>query len=294
MALNSEWFSPETFSPFISLKHASRFFGGTMNRSILPIALIIGLSGGALANSSQPDPSDLTAVNSFAYGTVDNEGKLNSMVGVAGAYSEGNNFMGLVEHALATKNNEFGQKAQNSRLRYFQVIDTNSRLLPQAGFSVDYMKGWKSSDDDISTDIVAVGAIAKMTTPWEAISLYPNVAYVKGEAYQSSANRLDLSGYQLNLFGSISLGDLGKYLIIQPQFMHLDGEPNNNSSGGKLSANIFKVKTGFGMPISESGRWWAELSHTYTRSDSQINITGTSINAMDNDNKFEFGISYYF
>ncbi|GIU16193.1 hypothetical protein [Shewanella sp. MBTL60-007] len=269
-----------------------------MNKAILTIALAISLSGAAWANDAQPDPSDLTAVNSFAYGAVDNEGKLNGMLGLAGNYSEGNNFIGLVEHGVTTKNNQLGKKAQNSRLRYFQVLDTGSDILPQAGFSVDYMKDWKSTNADTSSDIVALGAIAKIPTPWQALSLYPNVAYVKGKAKQGTGNRVDLSGYQLNLFGSIALGDLGKYLVIQPQFMHLDGKPSKSGSNAKLSANIFKVKTGFGMPISDNGKWWTELSHTYTRSDAKAGQSGKfadgTLSEIDNDHKVELGVSYYF
>ncbi|RTR38419.1 hypothetical protein EKG38_12920 [Shewanella canadensis] len=264
-----------------------------MKKTLISIALVIGFSGAAFAGDKQPDPSDLTAVNSFAYGTIDNEGKLNGMLGIAGAYSEGNNYIGLVEHAVATKNNEFGKKAQNSRLRYFQVLDTGSSVLPQAGFSVDYMKGWKSDDKDVSTDIVALGAIAKVTTPWEALSIFPNVAYVKGEA-EHQHGKFDLTGYQVNLFGSIAIGDMGKYLVIQPEFMHLDGEPSSNGKGEKVSADIFKVKTGFGMPISADGKWWTEVSHTYTRTDAEMNIIGTPMSEIDNDNKFEVGVSYYF
>lgn len=269
-----------------------------MNKAILALTLTLGSASTAWANDTQPDPSDLTAVNSFAYGTVNSAGKLNGMLGLAGNYSEGNNFIGLVEHGVATKNNQLGNKDQNSRLRYFQVLDTGSNILPQAGFSVDYMKDWKGANTDTSSNIVALGAIAKMPTPWQALSLYPNVAYVKGKAEQGTSNRINLSGYQLNLFGSIALDNLGKYLVIQPQFMHLDGKPSQSGSRAKLSANIFKVKTGFGMPISTNGKWWTELSHTYTRSDAKANQIGKfadgALSEIDNDHKVELGVSYYF
>ncbi|ABZ78272.1 conserved hypothetical protein [Shewanella halifaxensis HAW-EB4] len=265
-----------------------------MKTSWLITTMLLGLSGSPLAADQQPDPSDLTAVNSFVYGTVDNEGRLNGMLGMAGSFSEGNNYMGLVEHISDTKNNEFARKAQNSRLRYFQVLDTGNKLLPQAGFSVDYMKGWKTHSDDTSSDIVALGAITKLTTPWESFSLFPNIAVVRGSASQGNGSSFDLKGYQVNLFGSFSIGDSGQYVIVQPQFMQLDGKPSKNAKGEKLSGKVFKVKTGYGMPISDNGKWWTELSHTYTRTDAKINIIGTPIKALDNDHKFELGISYYF
>ncbi|NKF50937.1 hypothetical protein G3R49_10225 [Shewanella sp. WXL01] len=262
-----------------------------MKKSLLALALAVGVAAPTFAEDKQPDPSDLTAVNSFAFATVDDQGKIQGMVGVAGAYSEGNNFIGLVEHGVSTKTTDNGHKAQNSRLRYFQVIDTGSAALPQAGFSVDYMKGWAATDQSISTDIVALGAIAKVTTPWEAVSIFPNLAYVTGSAESTDPSiKADIKGYQVNLFGSIALDEAGKYLVIQPQFMSVDVEPKGVQ--GKGEANVFKVKTGFGMPISADGLWWTELSHTYTRTDAAVKAI--DFTGVDNDNKFEIGVSYYF
>ncbi|GAB2659574.1 hypothetical protein [Vibrio panuliri] len=262
----------------------------------LALALAVAaIASPVIASDNAPDPSDLTQVNSFAFGTVDNDGSLKGMVGLAGQYSEGNVFMGLVEHSSATKSNEFEKKDQNSRLRYFQVLDTGLAGMPQAGFSVDYMKGWEKSNG-LGTDIVALGAIAKVKTPWENLSIFPNVAYVKGKAqgeHEVGKKKIDLSGYQVNLFGSLSVGDAGEYVVLQPQFMHLDGTPKDSAvKDNKLSANVFKVKTGYGQPISADGKWWVEASHTYTRTD--MDVKHSALDYKDNDHKFEFGVSYYF
>ncbi|BCN26399.1 autotransporter domain-containing protein [Vibrio alfacsensis] len=252
-----------------------------------------GLLGSA---DSAPNPSDLTQVNSFVFGTIDNDGTLKGMVGLAGQYSEGNNFMGLIEHGTATKNNSVGKKDQNSRLRYFQVLDTDMSGVPQVGFSVDYMKGWEKTNG-FGSDLVALGGIAKVTTPWDALSIFPNVAYVTGEGKtkeSGSKGKIDVSGYQLNIFGSLALGESGEYIVVQPQFMHLDGKSkvNGQKLDGKLDANVFKVKTGYGQPISTDGKWWVEVSHTYTRTN--MEVKQTQFSEKDNDHKFEFGVSYYF
>ena len=260
--------------------------------SLTAIAASVAISAHA-SEDNKPDPSDLTKVNSFAFGTVDNDGTLKGMVGIAGAYSEGNNFIGLVEHGSATKNNAIGKKDQNSRLRYFQVLDTGLDAMPQAGFSVDYMKGWEKANG-IGSDIVALGAIAKVTTPWESLSIFPNVAYVAGSAQGEDVKdktKADLSGYQVNLFGSLSIGEKGQYVVFQPQFMHLDGK-FKDANNQKLDANVFKVKTGYGQPISTDGKWWIEASHTYTRSD--MEVKQIKFAEKDHDHKFEVGISYYF
>lgn len=263
-------------------------------KTIALTAIAAGVAMSAHANEENaPDPSDLTKVNSFAFGTVDNDGTVKGMVGLAGAYGEGNNFIGLVEHGSATKNNEAGKKDQNSRLRYFQVLDTGLDAMPQAGFSVDYMKGWEKYNG-LGTDIVALGGIAKVTTPWDSLSIFPNLAYVTGKAEGDIADtrgKADISGYQVNLFASLSIGEMGQYVVFQPQFMHVDLE--KKEAPVKVDGRVFKVKTGYGQPISADGKWWVEASHTYTRTDMKTKPGNFEL-LKDNDNKFELGISYYF
>ncbi|MDG3086502.1 hypothetical protein P7F88_10405 [Vibrio hannami] len=259
-----------------------------MKKAVLALS-VAAIASPVIADENAPNPSDLTQVNSFAFGTVDNDGTVKGMVGLAGQYSEGNNFIGLVEHGTATKNID-GKKAQDSRLRYFQVLDTDMAAMPQAGFSVDYMKGWEHYNGT-GTDIVALGAIAKVTTPWEELAIFPNVAYVTGKA-EAGNMKADLSGYQVNLFGSLVVGEAGEYIVFQPQYMHLDGKPRFINAD-KATADVFKVKTGYGQAISADGKWWVEASHTYTRTDAELKTSGTNL-IKDNDNKFEVGVSYYF
>ncbi len=246
-------------------------------KKVVFIALAAVISGQALADT-QPDPSDLTQVNSFVYGTIDNDGTLKGMAGIAGQYSEGNSFLGLVEHSTATKNNALDKKDQNTRLRYFQVLDTDLAGLPQAGFSVDYMKGWKKTNG-VGSDIVALGTIAKVTTPWDSFTVFPNVAYVTGKAEADKLGSVNIRGYQTNLFGSLSIGDAGQYMVFQPQWM-------DTNVGSK-----FEMRTAYGQPVSSDGKWWVEVAHSYIRTaaDGEAKMLGS-----DNDNQFTLGMSYYF
>ncbi|WP_028863122.1 hypothetical protein [Psychromonas aquimarina] len=258
-------------------------------------ALSLLISFGAFADS-KPDPSDLTSTNSFASGIVSNDGEISVMGGIAGSYSPGNNFIGLLEHKSATKTSDDGRLAQDTRLRYFQVIDIDAGIMPQIGFSVDYMKSWKMSetnDQSAGSDIAALGAIAKIKTPWESFSLFPNIAYVQGKAEVGSADaELDLKGYQVNLFGSLAIGNSGDYLILQPQYMFLDAEARDGKSASG-DVCTFKMKSGYGAPVDDAGKWWAELSHTYTRTDAQLfRFDGAQL--TDNDHLFELAVSYYF
>ncbi|MCL1095050.1 hypothetical protein [Shewanella kaireitica] len=245
------------------------------------------------------DPSDLTAVNSFTSVSSDDNGKVNAMLGVAGQYSKGNNFLGLIEHGVETRAE--GQGQQDSRLRYFQVLETGAQAISQIGFSIDYMKGWSkdngSKGKSPSSDIVALGVIGKVATPWDCVSLFPNVAYVTGEVKQEIDNKsgiqADLRGYQANLFGSIDLGSAG-YLVLQPQFMSLDVEAKADLSNVPKTLNVFKMKTGYGIAFTQSKQWWAEISHTYVRTSASAQLSNGTERLTDNDNKFELAISYYF
>lgn len=247
-------------------------------KKLMLIGCVALISLSLQAQESKPDPSDLTQVNSFAFATADSNGDIKGMLGLAGAYSEGNNFLGLVEHGSATKKGFNDRKAQNTRLRYFQVLDTGGELLPQAGFSVDYIRGWKYYNG-VDTNLVALGAIAKLKTPWEAFTLFPNLAYVSGDAKADGLAKVNIKGYQANLFGSLAIGDWGQYLALQPQWMDTD-------AGSK-----FEMKTAYGQPLSTDGKWWLEIAHEYidTTPKGQFMPLGT-----DRDNKFTIGVSYYF
>jgi hypothetical protein len=242
-----------------------------------------------ISNAADIDPSDLTQVNSFISGTSNDAGNINIMAGFAGAYGEGNNFLGLIDHGIETQGSDQG--AQASRLRYFQVLDTGKQNISQLGFSIDYMKDWSlnkgAKGKTPSSDLVALGFIGKVSTGWQNFSLFPNIAYVQGSAKQEIPNNANLkvnfTGYQFNIFGSLDLGDAG-YIIIQPQYMKLDMD---NSAD---NADIIKVKTGYGRSLSDSKQWWAELSHTYTKTKAATISPETN----NDDHIVELAFSYYF
>ncbi|WP_202910150.1 hypothetical protein [Vibrio coralliirubri] len=236
------------------------------------------LGDSARGAEDAPDPSDLTKVNSFLWGQASNKNDLKVNLGLAGAFSEGNNYMALIEHNYNTK-----EKADNSRLRYFQVLDTGLTALPQAGVSIDYMRGWGKN----SSDLVAIGTIGKVATPWESFTLFPNVAYVTGNA-KHDAGKIDTTGYQANLYGSLSISDWGQYIMFQPQYMHLDSK--QNQTGAKVPVDISKMKTVYGQPFTSDGKWWFDVTHEYTNTQTKEKIEDKSLN----EHRFEFGVAYYF
>ncbi len=238
------------------------------------------LLGESARGDETPDPSDLTKVNSFIWAQASNKNNLKVNLGLAGAYSEGNNFISLIEHDYNVKD-----KAHNSRVRYFQVLDTDLAAMPQAGVSVDYMKGWGKN----SSDLIALGSIVKVKTPWERLTLFPNVAYVMGAAKNEGA-KFDATGYQTNLFGSVSIGDWGQYIMLQPQYMHLDAKQKGTNR--KAPVDVFKMRTAYGQPMSQDGKLWMDIAHEYQRTSAKVN--GTRLSATDNEHRFEVGMSYYF
>ncbi|WP_394200400.1 hypothetical protein [Shewanella waksmanii] len=268
----------------------------------LTISALVCLVTPLTGFTAEVDPSDLTQVNSFASGIVSNHGRVDAMVGFAGQYSQGNSFLGLVEHSVGTQDEDKGH--QNSRLRYFQVIDTDKETVSQVGLSVDYMKGWSKATAGVKSpqsDLVALGVIAKVATPWAALSLFPNLAYVIGQAtaYESQdvKHHFDLDGMQFNVFGSYDLGEAG-YLIVQPQYMSLN-------VGGLAGATVegvdcFKIKSGYGVALSASKRTWIELSHTYTKTTANVTGAENGLHAaanerlFDDEHKVELSLSYYF
>ncbi|KLV05132.1 hypothetical protein ABT56_12840 [Photobacterium aquae] len=224
------------------------------------MALLLTLPSLCMATDTaeeSPDPSDLTQVNSFAMTTLDTKGDGKFSAGIAGQYSEGNTFLGLAEYS----------KKNVSRLRYFQVLDTGIHEMDKAGFSIDYIKDWSATQ---TSDLIAIGGIAKVNTPWESFTIYPNVAYVTGKT-----GNMDINGYQANLFGSLSLSDWGQYMIVQPQWME-------TNIGSKL-----ETKIGYGQPISDDGKWWVQVDYTNL---SQKAKGSKSVS----DNKGELGFFYYF
>lgn len=227
------------------------------------LVLLALISSCAIADT-QPNPSDLTQVNSFVYGTMDSKQSAKVMLGLAGQYSEGNSFMGLLEHGYNIKDED-----HTSRARYFQVFNTDTVLIQQAGLSVDYIKGWKKNGL-ASSDIVAMGTIGKIVTPWDSITLYPNVAYVAGKVGSKT-----VKGYQTNLFVSAVLSEQGLYAIFQPQWM-------DTNIGHKI-----EVKTGVGAPLSTDGKLWWDLSHTYQNAKMKNEQN-------NNDHVVTAGIAYYF
>ncbi|MEZ9593063.1 hypothetical protein AB4298_00360 [Shewanella sp. 10N.261.52.F9] len=255
------------------------------------VSLILMSASLSVSATEKVSPSDLTQVNSFISGSANNNKDISVMGGIAGSYAKGNNFIGLIEHQTETNK---GRKAQDTRIRYFQVFDLNTAFADQIGFSVDYKKSWKMSSQDpdaFGTDTVAVGIINKYSLT-EKLSVYPNVAYVAGQATGNDGKKVKLCGFQTNIFTSYEINN-SSYIIVQPQFQRADLTPST-TKGAAAKVDTFKIKTGYGMSLDQAGQWWIEASHTYTRNNARIKFISNKTIGIDKDHLFEVTASYYF
>ncbi len=264
-----------------------------MKNTLLTLS-IASLFTGCIAATELPtkekvSPSDLTQVNSFVSGSLNNNKEITLMGGVAGQYSAGNGFLSLVEHKSATTH-ENNRLAQDTRVRYFQVFDANFMSTEQIGYSVDYMKSWKMDTEAIGSDTLALGVISKYSLT-DSLSVYPNVAYVIGKAKGSTGQQSDVKGFQTNLFASYAIND-SSYILLQPQFQQVKLSSNTQSTSADV--NTFKIKTGFGTSMDEIGKWWLEVSHTYTENNAEIKYVDQKITGINKDHLFDVTVSYYF
>lgn len=231
-------------------------------------ALAFTVSTTTFAADNAPNPADLTSANTFAAVQVggDKDNKfVGGTFGIAGQYSDGNIFLGMVEHRGTTD-------ADNlyTRARYFQVLDTEMSLFPQVGFSIDYNKAYMPKEVGGDLETIALGVIGKLDTGLDWLALYPNIGAVEVKNGDYSSR-----GYIANLFASIYMGDDGSYLMLQPQ------------STITKYVDVYKFDVAYGAPMNDTGTLWWEAKAGYTK---------TKIDGLDNTDNTEvvLGLYYYF
>lgn len=236
-------------------------------------ALALTVSTASFAEDKAPNPADLTAANTFGAIQVggDKDNKfVGGMFGIAGQYSEGNIFLGMVEHRGSTD-------ADNlyTRARYFQILDTEVNLFPQVGFSIDYNKAYGPKEAGGDIDTVALGVIGKLDTGMDWLTLYPNVG-----AVEVKFDGVKSRGYIANLFASIYMGDDGSYLMLQPQ------------STITKDINIYKFEVAYGAPMNDKGTLWWEAKAGYTKT--ELDSKYLEGKHKDSNTEVLLGLYYYF
>ncbi|OAN10930.1 hypothetical protein A3K86_18270 [Photobacterium jeanii] len=241
-----------------------------MKPAIFPLLAVAALP--VHAEEHQPDPADLTQTNTFIWAQAGNK-DYTVTGGIAGSLTSKFNYLGLFEHSRSWKR-DTGNANDSTRARLFGTQDVNWGAISKVGASVDYIKG----HNDTPLDTLAVGAIAKVETGLDWLALYPNLAYVELSARDSQIKNKS-KGYQANLFASIYLDESGQYLMLQPQYTSTE------------YIDVKKMEVSYGLPLSESGKLWADIKLGYTRTSGKKALSKA---AFDSDKQVKAGVSYYF
>ncbi|USD63079.1 hypothetical protein J4N45_18945 [Vibrio sp. SCSIO 43140] len=232
----------------------------------LTLATLVALS--AMSTSTMAadeaevnDPADVTRPQTFLKidsGAKGKDGLTRLQLNMAGAWTENIGYLGLVEGDLQTnldagegQKKDFG--LSRIRARYFQVHNTGLDLMPEVGFSLDYIgydKNWVAKNSGVKTT-VAVGAVAKVLTPWDNWVSYPNVTVMRNEYDNGKSG----DGFQANWFNSLYLTEKGSYLQVNPQYSNYADETGKN-------AQALEMHFEGGIPLSQDGAVWGHVTYS--------------------------------
>ncbi len=269
--------------------------------SVFSISVLAMTALNVSANDDVPDPADVTKVLTalkVSVGTNSNDydAAVEAELKIGGSFNKNNSFLTMISAQGATKDSAESMDADDFdlreyRARWFQVFGTGMEGMPKAGYSIDYIDH-SNDDSDPIDNIVAVGGVVKIPVLSNWV-MYPNIAVVQAnlkDEYKINGSD-DGKGFQLNIFNSIYLSKKGTYLMINPQYSWLDFDT--------YTTQDLLIETTFGMPLTESRKWW--FSATYKETFSDVSFDNKSIAMPDvsyrvNDDKrqFRIGVTYIF
>ncbi|MCL9773329.1 hypothetical protein [Vibrio methylphosphonaticus] len=232
--------------------------------SVLTLSVLSALTFTAQAAEEQTnDPADVTRPQTYLKvdsGAKGKDGLTRLQLNMAGSYTEEIGYLAQLEGDFQTnvdadknngKSSDFGMS--RVRARYFQVHATVFELLPEIGFSLDYIdyaNNWVAKDAG-ANNTVAVGAVAKVITPFESWVSYPNVAVMRN----SYDNGKSGNGWQANWFNSFYLTEKGSYITVNPQYA------NYENAFGQNEQSLEMMMEG-GLPLSSDGSVWGNLTYS--------------------------------
>ncbi|MCW7555067.1 hypothetical protein NX722_21060 [Endozoicomonas gorgoniicola] len=215
------------------------------------------------------DPSDITNTYTYLWSEVGNRDYKFS-VGLASDIASKYNILGLVEH---TRTWDQGSEVNNtSRVRFYGVRNLEGDLLRGIGTSVDYIKG-----HDSKMDITALGVIGKLNSFSENLSFAPNVGYVSVEHKMGGVKKEKSEGYQAYVLASVVLGEDGRYLSFQPEYID-----TKNIDADKLEVI-------YNQPVSSDQKWWINVTGFYQKT--KIDYAG--FKKSDTEEHIKLGVTYY-
>ena len=271
------------------------------------LALTTAILAGAVAavpafadgGEKQIKPSDPTQVNTLASigwenaSNIDANGNKNRQRGATLDLTVAGNgflFMGETRYVESsdTKKSGFG----DTRGRLFGMMPVNWGPISVIGASADLIRGGNDAKGlGSGIDTAALGVIAKIDTPWEQFSIYPNLAAAQMEDERRNKVGGDFGtdkGYQANLFLSYDISDR-MYLMAMPQYSNMD--KNGESVKFGLTA---------GYALTADLKHWVTLNAetNYNKDGSNWHRVGSSLGGgkyvPGQEDKISVKYSYYF
>lgn len=184
------------------------------------------------------DPSDLTRVYSMVSTWINTQNNFRATASWSGSWSENQQFMGFIEGYWGNEDDtdKWGTDLLNVRAQYFHVIDTDLSYAPKLGLSVDYI------DNQGDNNLMALGILGLIPPQLTGkLQLFPNIAYMKGEA-----EGVDVDGYMLNLYGTYPIGTSGTYVQLWPEYISVSGigiESNSLTFSGLYAQPLNAIRT---------------------------------------------------
>lgn len=221
------------------------------------------------------DPSDLTRVYTMASAWVNSQNNLRATAQWAGAWSETQSFMGFIEGYWGDKEDEdkWGTDLLNVRAQYFHVVDTNMSMAPKLGVSLDYI------DNEGDNNLAAVGLLGMVPPSLTGkLQLFPNIAYMKGEA-----EGVDVDGYMLNFYGTYPIGSDGTFIQVWPEYIAV--------SGTGINSNSLTFSGLYSQPLNKLKTIWLNFRMDYATKETKLTTYHDRIN--EDEAVFTLGVKFY-
>lgn len=224
--------------------------------SKLPIScILLTLAASSIADSKEPDPSDLTETNTSAYLGMSNQGGFKASISADIQVNAQQTGMFTIEGTI-NKEGEYS----DSRLQYFHVFNTENQYVPKAAASLDVI------DNDMFSS-ASVGATLALNSGVKGLNIFPRVGLLAGQYSSQALNQFSVKddqalGGSAALYVMYTMGKDGTYIGAWPEYNYLSGD---------INASILKTTIKLATPFSADKQRWGEIKLENTNSRMQAN-----------------------
>ncbi|WP_261835093.1 hypothetical protein [Vibrio ishigakensis] len=222
----------------------------------------LGMATPAMAEESEPNPSDLTETSTSAYFGLNNQGSLKGSISGDFNFSDKQTGMLTIEGTMDRDGHY-----SDSRLQYFHVFSTTNRVVPRAAVSLDII------DNDMFTS-ASLGGVLAINPGVDGLQIFPRVGVLAGEYSDASVTAFDAQdseayGVSGALYMMYTIGKDGTYIGAWPEYNYLDGD---------IETSLLKSTVMIATPFSKDKTRWGQL-----RIDNTSGYMKTSQQSLDID-----------